>query len=122
MPIEFPDGNTPVASHMYIFHGADWISAMPLPVATLARNIQDSNNSNSSPSLRGGRSIGEGRAELERVIAKVKERPEIWDYVTEAGTTVPDVLGSGATYLLHVYFVDQLRRNASVCRRDNTAT
>ncbi|KAG0306999.1 hypothetical protein BGZ98_001307 [Dissophora globulifera] len=70
MPIEFPDGNTPVASHMYIFHGADWISAMPLPVATLARNIQDGNNNN-SPGLRGIRGTGEGRPELERVVAKI---------------------------------------------------
>ncbi|KAF9113623.1 Cullin-3 [Mortierella sp. AM989] len=66
LPIEFPDGNTPVASHMYIFHGADWLTAAPVPVSTLARNIQDS----SSPSTHSGR-VGEGRPELEKVLAKI---------------------------------------------------
>ncbi|KAI1310224.1 hypothetical protein EDD11_003870 [Mortierella claussenii] len=66
LPIEFPDGNTPVATHLYIFHGADWVSATPLPVSALARNIQDS----SSPGLYNGR-VGEGRAEIEKVVAKI---------------------------------------------------
>ncbi|KAF9088416.1 hypothetical protein BGX23_007379 [Mortierella sp. AD031] len=66
LPLEFPDGTTPVASHMYIYYGADWSSATPVPIATLARNIQDT----SSPSHHSGR-FGEGKAELERVIAKI---------------------------------------------------
>ncbi|KAF9348818.1 hypothetical protein BGX26_012802 [Mortierella sp. AD094] len=72
LPIEFPDGNTPVASHMYIFPRpdrsdcSDWLTAIPVSASTLARYIQDSG----SPSLHGGR-IGEGRPELERVIAKL---------------------------------------------------
>ncbi|KAF9915699.1 hypothetical protein BX616_005579 [Lobosporangium transversale] len=66
LPIEFPDGNTPVATHMYIFHGADWITAAPIPVTTLARNIQDS----SSPNLYNGR-IGENRTEVEKVVARI---------------------------------------------------
>ncbi|KAF8984635.1 hypothetical protein BGZ46_007451 [Entomortierella lignicola] len=66
LPIEFPDGNTPVASHMYIFHGADWLTATPVSASTLARNIQDSG----SPGHHGGR-VGEGRPELERVVARI---------------------------------------------------
>ncbi|KAG0053071.1 hypothetical protein BGZ83_001714 [Gryganskiella cystojenkinii] len=66
LPLEFPDGTTPVASHMYIFYGADWTTATPLPISTLARNLQD----NSSPSHHSGR-FGEGKAELERVVAKI---------------------------------------------------
>ncbi|KAF9298270.1 hypothetical protein BGZ88_007304 [Linnemannia elongata] len=66
LPLEFPDGTTPVASHMYIYYGADWSSATPVPIATLVRNIQDS----SSPGHHSGR-FGEGKVELERVIAKI---------------------------------------------------
>ncbi|KAF9439025.1 hypothetical protein BGZ76_001477 [Entomortierella beljakovae] len=66
LPIEFPDGNTPVASHLYIFHGADWMSATGVPASVLARNIQES----SSPSVHSGR-VGEGRPELEKVVAKI---------------------------------------------------
>ncbi|KAF9402556.1 hypothetical protein BGX21_009629 [Mortierella sp. AD011] len=72
LPIEFPDGNTPVASHMYIFPRpdrsdcSDWLTATTVSASTLARYIQDSG----SPSHHGGR-IGEGRPELERVIAKI---------------------------------------------------
>ncbi|KAF9178539.1 hypothetical protein BGZ51_007689 [Haplosporangium sp. Z 767] len=66
LPLEFPDGTTPVASHMYIFYGADWTTATPLPVATLVRNMQDSG----SPSHHSGR-FGEGKVELERVVAKI---------------------------------------------------
>ncbi|KAG0099022.1 hypothetical protein BGZ93_009524 [Podila epicladia] len=62
----FPDGTTPVASHMYIYYGADWTSATPVPISTLIRNIQESN----SPSHQGGR-FGEGKTELERVVAKI---------------------------------------------------
>ncbi|KAG0037031.1 hypothetical protein BGZ82_003279 [Podila clonocystis] len=62
----FPDGTTPVASHMYIYYGADWTTATPVPISTLVRNIQESN----SPSLQGGR-FGEGKTELERVVAKI---------------------------------------------------
>lgn len=51
---------------MYIYYGADWSSATPVPIATLVRNIQDS----SSPGHHSGR-FGEGKVELERVIAKV---------------------------------------------------
>ncbi|KAG0077776.1 hypothetical protein BGZ92_001779 [Podila epicladia] len=66
LPLEFPDGTTPVASHMYIYYGADWTSATPVPISTLIRNIQESN----SPSHQGGR-FGEGKTELERVVAKI---------------------------------------------------
>ncbi|KAK3845935.1 MAG: hypothetical protein J3R72DRAFT_434890 [Linnemannia gamsii] len=66
LPLEFPDGTTPVASHMYIYYGADWSSATQVPIATLVRNIQDS----SSPGHHSGR-FGEGKVELERVIAKI---------------------------------------------------
>ncbi|KAG0352459.1 Cullin-3, partial [Gamsiella multidivaricata] len=66
VPMEFPDGSTPVCTHMYIYHGADWMNATPVSVATLARNIQDS----SSSGHHSGRT-GEGRAELERVVAKI---------------------------------------------------
>ncbi|GJJ75722.1 hypothetical protein EMPS_08080 [Entomortierella parvispora] len=66
LPLEFPDGTTPVASHMYIFYGADWTTATPVPVSTLARSIQDSN----SPGHHSGR-FGDGKAELERVSAKI---------------------------------------------------
>lgn len=66
LPLEFPDGTTPVASHMYIYYGADWTTATPVPISTLVRNIQESN----SPSNQGGR-FGEGKTELERVVAKV---------------------------------------------------
>jgi hypothetical protein len=69
LPLEFPDGTTPVASHMYIYYGADWSTATPVPIATLVRNIQDSN----SPGHHSGR-FGEGKVELEKVIAKVKGR------------------------------------------------
>ncbi|KAF9214260.1 hypothetical protein BGZ59_004020 [Podila verticillata] len=66
LPLEFPDGTTPVASHMYIYYGADWTTATPVPISTLVRNIQESN----SPSHQGGR-FGEGKVELERVVAKI---------------------------------------------------
>ncbi|KAG0336434.1 hypothetical protein BG000_006585 [Podila horticola] len=66
LPLEFPDGTTPVASHMYIYYGADWTTATPVPISTLVRNIQESN----SPSSQGGR-FGEGKTELERVVAKI---------------------------------------------------
>ncbi|KAG0223673.1 hypothetical protein BGW41_005433, partial [Actinomortierella wolfii] len=65
-PLEFPDGTTPVASHMYIFHGADWNVATPPPLSTVARNIQETG----SPSLSHAR-LYEARGELERVIAKI---------------------------------------------------
>ncbi|KAF9965781.1 hypothetical protein BGZ70_004127 [Mortierella alpina] len=66
LPLEFPDGTTPVASHMYIYYGADWTTATLLPISTLARNMQETN----SPSHHSGR-FGEGKAELEKVIAKI---------------------------------------------------
>ncbi|KAF9292150.1 hypothetical protein BGZ68_010406 [Mortierella alpina] len=66
LPLEFPDGTTPVASHMYIYYGADWTTATLLPIATLARNIQEAN----SPNHHSGR-FGEGKAELEKVVAKI---------------------------------------------------
>ncbi|KAF9385582.1 hypothetical protein CPB97_004679 [Podila verticillata] len=66
LPLEFPDGTTPVASHMYIYYGADWTTATPVPISTLVRNIQESN----SPSNQGGRFV-EGKVELERVVAKI---------------------------------------------------
>ncbi|KAF9906021.1 hypothetical protein EC991_001103 [Linnemannia zychae] len=68
LPLEFPDGTTPVASHMYIYYGADWSTATPVPIATLVRNIQDS----SSPSHHSGR-FGEGKVELEKVNAKINQ-------------------------------------------------
>ncbi|KAF9135740.1 hypothetical protein BGW39_000610 [Mortierella sp. 14UC] len=64
----FPDGTTPVASHMYIYYGADWSTATPVPIATLVRNIQDS----SSPGHHSGR-FGEGKVELEKVTAKINQ-------------------------------------------------
>ncbi|KAF9958348.1 hypothetical protein BGZ72_000489 [Mortierella alpina] len=66
LPLEFPDGTTPVASHMYIYYGADWTTATLLPIATLARNMQEAN----SPGHHSGR-FGEGKAELEKVVAKI---------------------------------------------------
>ncbi|KAF9426796.1 hypothetical protein BGZ94_005997 [Podila epigama] len=66
LPLEFPDGTTPVASHMYIYYSADWTTAAPVPISTLVRNIQESN----SPGHHGGR-FGEGKTELERVIARI---------------------------------------------------
>ncbi|KAF9976428.1 hypothetical protein BGZ73_008630 [Actinomortierella ambigua] len=65
-PLEFPDGTTPVASHMYIFHGPDWNTASPPPLATVARSIQETGSPNPALSR-----AHEGRGELERVIAKI---------------------------------------------------
>ncbi|KAG0255276.1 hypothetical protein DFQ27_006334, partial [Actinomortierella ambigua] len=65
-PLEFPDGTTPVASHMYIFNGPDWNTSSPPPLSTVARSIQESGSPNSPHSR-----VHEGRGELERVIAKI---------------------------------------------------
>ncbi|KAF9920566.1 hypothetical protein FBU30_009573 [Linnemannia zychae] len=90
LPLEFPDGTTPVASHMYIYYGADdWRSAILLPIAMLVRNIQDSN----SPSHHSGR-FGEGKFELEKVNAKINQGVEL--RFTGAGQT------QKCTILLHL--------------------
>ncbi|KAF9937421.1 hypothetical protein BGZ65_001512 [Modicella reniformis] len=56
VPIEFPDGGTPFATHMYIYFGESWVKAS-LP-------------SLPGPTLHGGR-MGGNRGEVDRVIAQI---------------------------------------------------
>ncbi|KAF9366590.1 hypothetical protein BGX34_000610 [Mortierella sp. NVP85] len=56
VPMEFPDGGTPFASHMYIYCGETWLKPV-LP--SLPR-----------PAPHGGRS-GDNRGEVERVVAQI---------------------------------------------------
>ncbi|RKP26501.1 hypothetical protein SYNPS1DRAFT_27813 [Syncephalis pseudoplumigaleata] len=42
LPLEFPDGTTPVLARLYIYHGADdWTQAVPPPVASTASDAKD---------------------------------------------------------------------------------
>ena len=53
LPLEFPGGTTPVASHLYLFQGSqDWLNAV---VPSLSKVVEG----------------GEGGREVERVVAEV---------------------------------------------------
>jgi hypothetical protein len=42
LPLEFPDGTTPVLARLYVYHGADdWTQAIPPPVAATANATTD---------------------------------------------------------------------------------
>jgi hypothetical protein len=69
LPLEFPDGTTPIANHVYVYSGSQNWRNCSLP--NIQKIISENNNSTQ------GRYGKKGRREVERVIAEVKKRIEM---------------------------------------------